>query len=358
MIRLINVSLAVGAFALHSINLEIERGEYFILLGPTGAGKTKLLEIIAGLQVPSTGEVWLGGENVTERPPEHRRVGFMYQDYLLFPHLTVRKNIAFGLRGRPQAQIQTKIAELARQFKIEHLLDRRVLGLSGGEQQRIALARALAPDRSVLLLDEPLSALDPQNRRTMRRELCALHKQLGMTTLHVTHDFEEAMVLADRLAVIRAGEIVQVGPPEVVFRRPKSTFVANFFGVENLFKGKIIRGYKGEPHGEEVFNAIFETGPLRLSVIAEEEGPAYATIRAEEITVSKECPHSSALNNLYGTIINIETTGPLVQLTVDAGVSIIALMTVQSFVALGLGIGARACLSFKATSIHVLGGGF
>ena len=355
MIRLINVSFQVGAFALRSINLEVEHGEYFVILGPTGAGKTKLLEVIAGLQSPASGEVWIGGKNVTALPPEHRHIGFMYQDYLLFPHLTVRGNITFGLRGKLPAEARACLAKLAGLLKIEHLLDRRVVGLSGGEQQRIALARALAPQPQVLLLDEPLSALDPQNRRAVRRELRALHRQLGMTTLHVTHDFEEAVVLTDRLAVINEGEIVQVGPPEVVFRRPRSVFVANFFGAENLFRGEIVRCNKGEPRDGEAFNAMFQfqSGPLQLSAIAEQEGPAYAAIRPEEITVSKELPHSSALNNLYGTIVNIETIGPLVRLTVDVGVPFIAAMTVQSFKALQLKIGAKVYLSFKTTAIHV-----
>ncbi|MBI1748785.1 MAG: ABC transporter ATP-binding protein [Acidobacteria bacterium] len=353
MIRLVNVSLKVGAFALHSINLEVKRGEYFVILGPTGAGKTKLLEIIAGLLFPSSGEVWIAGENVTERPPERRCVGLMYQDHLLFPHLRVRQNIAFGLRGRSPAETRTKIASLARLLKIEHLLECRITGLSGGEQQRIALARALAPERQVLLLDEPLSALDPPNRREVRRELRALHKQLAMTTLHVTHDFEEALVLADRVAVIQAGEIVQIGPPEIVFRQPKSTFVAEFLGVENLFRGEITDCDKSQSPHEKIFNARFQAGPLRLSVVAEREGPAYAAIRSEEIIVSRDQPHSSALNNLYGTVTHIETTGPLVRLTLDVGVPLMAMLTVQSFAVLGLEVGTKAYLSFKATAIHV-----
>ena len=233
MIRLVNVSVRLGRFELHSLNLEITRGEYFTILGPTGVGKTKLLEIIAGLQTIESGEVWIDNENVSDLPPERRRVGFTYQDYLLFPHLTVRKNIAFGLHNRPRSERNQRAAEVARLLRIEHLLDRTVLGLSGGEQQRIALARALAPEPRVLLLDEPLSALDPSNRKAVRNELVALHNQLGTTTVHVTHDFEEALSVSDRLAVMNSGEIVQVGPPEEVINRPNSRFVADFFGLEN-----------------------------------------------------------------------------------------------------------------------------
>src|SRR2546428_1275589 len=169
---------------------------------------------------------------------------------------------------------------------MEQLLDRHIVGMSGGEQQRIALARALATQPRVLLLDEPLSALDPQARRGARRELLSLHRQLKMTTLHVTHDFEEALTLADRLGVINEGKIAQVGFPEEIFRRPKSAFVAGFVGVENLFGGEIV-GCSVERQSSEAFDAIFQSGPVKLSVIAEREGPAYAAIRPEEITVSR-----------------------------------------------------------------------
>lgn len=353
MIRLVNVSLHIGTFALRSINLDVERGEYLVILGPTGAGKTKLLEIIAGLQSPSMGSVWINDADVTAWPPERRRIGFMYQDYLLFPQLTARRNVEFGLRGKAGAEAQARVAELSHLLKIDHLLDRGIAGLSGGEQQRVALARALVPRPYVLLLDEPLSALDPQNRRVVRRELRALHNKLGTTTVHVTHNFEEALVLADRVAVMHQGEIAQVGSPEQVFRQPKSAFVANFFGVENLFRGEIVRCDEAETRAEQAFKALFRSGPLTLSVIADHEGPAYAAIRPEEITISRERPHSSALNNLYGRVVHIETIGPLVRLTVDVGVPFVAVMTVQSFAALRLAVGAETYLSFKAATIHI-----
>ena len=353
MIRLVDVSCRVGAFELRSVNLEIERGEYFAILGPTGAGKTKLLEIIAGLQAPSSGDVWIDDKKVTGLPPERRHVGLMYQDYLLFPHLTVRKNILFGLRDKPKLERLRRVDEISRLLGIEHLLDRHITGLSGGEQQRIALARALAPQPRVLLLDEPLSALDPQNRRAVRRELTALHAKLGTTTIHVTHDFEEALVVADRLAVMSRGEIVQVGPPEEVVHKPNSAFVANFFGVENLFKGEIIRCDSTPSSGAEAYNAIFKAGGLQLSVIADREGPAYAAIRPEDVVVSTELAHSSAMNNLSGTIVAIEATGPLVRLTADVGVRLVALLTKQSLVSLKLDTQTQAYFSVKAAAIHI-----
>ncbi len=353
MIRLTGVSLKIGSFEVRSLNLEIERGEYFVILGPTGSGKTKLLEIIAGLQSPSSGEIWIGGRNVTALPPERRHIGFMYQDYLLFPQLLVRRNIAFGLRGTASQEARARITKLSALLKIDHLLDRPVTGLSGGEQQRIALARALAPRPDVLLLDEPLSALDPQNRRALQRELRTLHEELAITTLHVTHDFEEALVLADRLAILHEGAILQVGPPEVVFRRPNSTFVANFVGAENLFRGEIIRDDKDEPLSEGPFAATFRSGPLTLSIIGDHLGAACVAIRPEDVTISREIQHSSALNNLHGRVLNIERRGPLVRLTVDVGVPFVAVTTQQSFESLQLEVGTKAYLSFKASAIHV-----
>jgi len=353
LIRLVNVSSAAGAFALRSISLEVSTGEYFVLLGPTGAGKTLLLETIAGLRAVSSGEIWIAGENVTAVAAERRRVGFMYQDYLLFPHLTVRRNIAFGIRHEPPEEAQQRIARVSQLLKLDHLLDRRIAGLSGGEQQRIALARALAPQPRVLLLDEPLAALDPQTRRQVRRELLALHDELQMTTIHVTHDFEEALALADRLAVMNAGEIVQAGQPDEVFRRPASQFLAGFLGIENIFRGRITRCAGDQSAAGEAFNAVFDSGPLKLSVVAEREGAACVAIRPEEITVSKEPLHSSALNNLAGVVKHIEKSGPLVRLTIDPGLPFLVALTVQSFEALQLDTGANVWLSFKATAVHV-----
>jgi molybdate/tungstate transport system ATP-binding protein len=174
-----------------------------------------------------------------------------------------------------------------------------------------------------------------------------------MTTIHVTHDFEEALALADRLAVMHAGEIVQAGEPDVVFRRPASPFLARFLGVENVFRGRIVRFVGGEATDGNAFNAIFESGPLKLSVVADCEGSARVAIRPEEITVSKEPLHSSALNNLAGIVKNMEKSGPLVRLTIDATQPFIAVLTVQSFEALDIAAGAKVWISFKAAAIHV-----
>jgi len=192
-------------FRLCDINLDIAVGEYFIVLGPTGAGKTILLETIAGLHQPRRGHILLDGVDITHTPPERRGIGFVYQDYALFPHLTVSGNIAFGLglQGMGQSDIEKRVAAISQLLGIEHLLHRLPETLSGGEAQRVALARALVVEPRLLLLDEPLSALDPEAREALQRELGRIHRKLGTTTVHVTHDFEEAVALGDRIAVLR-----------------------------------------------------------------------------------------------------------------------------------------------------------
>ena len=338
---------------LHDVSVEIGEGEFFTLLGPSGSGKSTLLRIIAGLLDADGGDVVIGGRSMTGRPAHTRELGVVFQSLALFPHLSVRKNIMFGLHDKTKQERLRRVDEISHLLGLAHLLDRNVTGLSGGEQQRVALARALAPQPRVLLLDEPLSALDPRNRRAVRRELTDLHQKLGTTTIHVTHDFEEALVVADRLAVMNKGEIVQVGPAEDVVRKPNSAFVADFFGVENVFKGEIVRCDQSESSGTEVHNAIFKSEGLQLSVLGVSEGPAYAAIRPEDIIVSRELGHSSAMNNLSGNIVEIETTGPLVRLTADVGVRLVAIITMQSLVSLKLDKDVQAYFSVKASAIHI-----
>jgi len=237
-LKLQNVYKQLGEFHLKDINLEINSGEYFVILGPTGTGKTVVLELIAGMYHPDRGEIYFENENWLNTCPEHRGIGFVYQDYELFPHLTVKENIIFGLKIRKYSStvINKKLNEMVEMFGIGHLLDRYPSTLSGGEQQRTALARALITSPKILLLDEPLSALDPRSKEVFQQELKRIHQTLKTTTLHVTHDFNEAMYLADRIGVMRNGEIAQVGTPEEIFRRPKDTFVASFVGIKNSLK--------------------------------------------------------------------------------------------------------------------------
>ncbi|MGN8157784.1 ABC transporter ATP-binding protein [Salinisphaera sp. RV14] len=229
---------AADSIALRGINLKISGGEFFTLLGPSGCGKTTLLRIIAGLESATDGEVEIGGASVTDVPAHKRNVNTVFQSYALFNHLNVRENIGFGLkmRGMDKAEIKKRVAETAEFIKIGELLGRRVDQLSGGQRQRIALARALVNEPDVLLLDEPLSALDAGLRGELQLELMRIQRRLGMTFVFVTHDQQEAMVMSDRVAVLNDGHIQQVGPPQTLYEHPENLFVARFMGHQNLFE--------------------------------------------------------------------------------------------------------------------------
>jgi ABC-type sugar transport system ATPase subunit len=258
MLRLRDVSVSLGDFRLKEISMHVKDGEYMVLLGPTGTGKTVLLETIAGMHRIKSGSIFIHGRDATRLPPEKRNLGVVYQDYALFPHLTVRRNITFGLqlRGEPRSKISRVVEEMGDFLDIGTILDRRPGNLSGGERQRVALARALVLKPYVLLLDEPLSALDRSTRDRLRRELKRIHREIGVTILHITHDLTEAFFLADHLAVMKDGSILQQDTPENVLRRPRNRAVAELLGIENLIPGKI---------GE---NGGFATrlGPVDISV--------------------------------------------------------------------------------------------
>ena len=295
MIELKNVHAKVGGFNLEQINLTVSKGEYTVILGPTGAGKTVLLESIAGLHTIRQGEILLDGRNVTNTTPEHRGVSIVYQDYALFPHLTVKENIVFGLRVRHLASpmIAEALELICGIFEIRLLLNRLPGTLSGGERQRVALARALITKPEILLLDEPLSALDAESREEMRSLLKNTQQKLGITTLHVTHDFEEAMSLANNIVVINGGKVVQVGQPSEIFYHPSSEFVARFTMARNIFEGKII--------GQEGQNKVFQYDGIEISALSDKTAAMYAVIRPEMIQVTLEKPMATP-NTFPGTV--------------------------------------------------------
>ena len=232
--------------AVDDLSLTVEKGEIVALLGPSGCGKTTTIRLIAGFEVPDAGEIEVGGELMAGAkafvPPERRGVGVVFQDYALFPHLTVEQNIAFGLRGLDAKSKEERLETIIESVELGPFAKRYPHELSGGQQQRVALARALAPQPALLLLDEPLGALDAQLKKEMIVELKVLQRQLGVTTLYITHDQAQAMTVADELVVMKDGRLEQVGPPELVYRRPRSRFVASFLGQALVLEGHVRSG--------------------------------------------------------------------------------------------------------------------
>lgn len=354
MIRLDRLTVRVGDFHLREVSFEIPRGGYGLLIGPSGSGKTTLLETVAGHLAPLSGEVHLHGEAMTGRPPERRGVGFVYQNYHLFPHLDVAENIRYGLRRGPlpaEAQ-RTRVGELASLLGIEPLLGRSVHGLSGGETQRVALARALAPRPSILLLDEPFAAVDPATRHLLRQELRTIHAHERVTTLQVTHDFDEALRLGDVVAVMAEGRIAQLGRPDEVFRFPNSAFVARFIGTGTVLRGEVTR-QAGVPDGAP-FAAWFESGPLRFEVIAEREGTAHAVLRPEDLLLSRVPMPGSARNRFAAVVDRVERLGPISYIHLDAGRPLTAAVTTASADELQLRAGLELTVTVKATAIHLV----
>jgi molybdopterin-binding protein len=347
-IRLEKLHVRVGSFDLCDITFEVPTGGYGLIIGPTGSGKTTLLEAVAGHAPLREGKVFLHDEDVTHVPPERRGLGFVYQQYHLFPHLSVRDNIAYGVT-RNGASSEARVQELAHMLDIEPLLGRSVRGLSGGEQQRVALARALAPKPSILLLDEPFAAVDPFTRQVLRRELRELHEREGITTLQVTHDFDEALRLGDLVAVLSEGRIAQSGTPEQVFRYPNSAFIARFVGTGNVISGRVERTEAGDRDGR--FRGRFVSDTVALDVVAEREGPMHAVIRPEDIVLSQSPHPDSARNHMEGKVARLERNGPVTLVYLDIGRPLVASVTTASADEMGLRTNATVIVSFKATAI-------
>lgn len=346
MIDIEKLSGSLGDFRLRDIDLRVGENEYFVILGPTGAGKTVLLETIAGFHTPEQGRISLKGTDISYRPPEKRRIGIVYQNYLLFPHKTVFDNIAYGLRLRKMkaTEIEKEVRAISSKLGISHILERYPGTLSGGEAQRVSMARALVLDPEVLLLDEPLSALDQAMRKEVMKELKRVHRESDTTFIHVTHNQQEALELGDRIGVMNDGRMVQVGTPDEIFRRPKSEFLANFVAVDNLFSGNA--GFDGELTRVEIGeHMMYSTDRI--------EGDVHATIRPEDILVSKREMESSARNSFKGRISGISDLGATVRLKVDGPLEFSVLITRRSFHDMELNIGSEVHLSFKATAVNL-----
>lgn len=347
MIEIQGLRVKLGAFMLKDIDLLVKDGEYFMILGPTGAGKTVLLEAIAGLHPVLDGRIRVNERDITHEKPEKRGIAIVYQDQMLFPHLGVEGNISFGLRALKCAkqEIRPRIESVANLLDIAGLLNRDTATLSGGERQKVALARALVTKPAVLLLDEPLSALDPETRERMQRELAGIHRQLPITIVHVTHDFEEAVALGDRVAVLNDGRTIQVGTPQDVLRHPGSEFVARFALSRNIFVG--------QAYGAEDGRAWIDVGKARIRAITTARGTVHASLRPEDISVSREPLSGKGGNSFHGTITEVIHRVSLVLVAVNVPPEFSCLMTNRSFTELNLDEGLEVWISFEPSAVNV-----
>ncbi len=285
-----NISKRWGSsVAVDNVSLDIEPGEFFALLGPSGCGKTTLLRILAGLEVPTEGQVLIDGQDMSDIPPNKRAVNMVFQSYAVFPHMTVADNVAYGLKidRVPQPERDKRVQEALDLVQLGQLAARMPDQLSGGQRQRVALARALVKKPKVLLLDEPLSALDAKLREAMRFELSQLHQKVGITFIIVTHDQDEALAIASRIAVMNKGSIAQLGTPSDLYEFPGSRFVADFIGSVNMFEGKLITDKPGE-----AIITCPELDPHRVhvphAVLGQENSPVWVAIRPEKMNLHKD----------------------------------------------------------------------
>ncbi len=344
MLEVKDISLALGEFHVKDISFRVERGAYFVLLGESGAGKSVVLEIITGLLKPEKGGILLDQREISRDPISSRGIGLVYQDQSLFPHMSVRQNIAYPLRGakRSRKMIEHEVEELAEKVGITRLLSRSAASLSQGEAQRTALARALATHPKLLLLDEPLASLDVTAKTSMRSLLRELNRD-GLTIVHVTHDYKEAISLASRLAVLEKGTIVQCGTPEEVFDHPKSEFIARFTGVRNFYKGSLWRASRDL--------SVFKTAGLEFDVATDEpDGNGYLLLRTRDIVLSNSVPSDSQRNHFKGEVTDVEPARLGVEVTVDIGVLVTASVTDESMAALDIRLGQSLWINFKATA--------
>ena len=345
-----------GGPSIHgTLRLPVGQPHVTVLFGPSGSGKTTILRCLAGLERPSrgritfAGETWFDAETGGQAPPQARAIGYLFQDYALFPHLTVAGNITYAIPELDRHERRARLDEMLRLLRLEGLEDRRPSQLSGGQQQRVALARVLVRRPQLLLLDEPLSALDAPTREQVRGELRGLLRGQGVPTVCVTHDWMEALALADEVAVIAGGRVLQVGPPDEVFSRPADADVAAIVGVETVVTGKIFE------RKDDL--AALDVGKVRLwAVEPSGRGEAfYLCIRAEDVTLEIGArPSSSARNHLAGLVTEVRPAGPVSRVTMDCGFALTALVTRQAAQDLALKAGASVTATVKASAVHLI----
>lgn len=319
-LQLTNVQKAFGqTLAVRDVNLQVERGEFVSFLGPSGCGKTTTLRMIAGFEHPTSGAIVIDGVDVTGKPANQRNIGMVFQSYALFPNMTVANNIGFGLKvaGKSNQEIKTRVAEMLALIKLEALGNRYPYQLSGGQQQRVALARALAIRPQLLLLDEPLSALDAKIRISLRNEIRTIQRQLGITTIYVTHDQEEALSLSDRVVVMNEGRMEQIGTPFEIYNFPKTTFVASFVGTLNTLTATVVDAAQGhlQVQGRDIYSDEAITN-------ARNDESVKLALRPEQLRLSAT---GTAENTLPGRVESISFLGAIVRINISVGEALLAL---------------------------------
>lgn len=345
MLELNNICKNFGDFALRDINIRVKKNEYFVILGISGAGKSVLLEMIAGITKPDSGQIILSGKDITNESIQKRDIGIVFQDFAVFPHMTVLQNITYPLKNINTSRVKAKETAIhyARLMGIEHLLDRMPSTLSGGEQQRVALARTLVLKPKYLLLDEPLASVDVQLKSDLRSLLRKIHR-MGITIIHVTHDYEEAISLAEHVAVIYNGKLIQKGTSKEVFHNPRSKFLANFTGIRNF--------YNVEQKEKNIFLA---EGRINIHHYHETTSTSgFLLFRSEDVIVSNKFNSSSTINNFEGKIIDLFPAEDGIELVIDIGIIITSKVTYKSVDDLELSVGKTVWVSFKSTALKYI----
>ena len=344
MLEVRDLETVAGDFRLKGISFAAPRGSYGVLLGPPGSGKSVLVETICGLRTPLRGRVFLGGRDVTDLPPRERRVGYVPQDYVLFPTKRVADNIVFGLRSRGVGRKEAlrRVAPIVELLGIAHLLDRWPATLSGGEQQRVALARALAIEPRVLLLDEPVSALDEGLRERVCRDLRGFQRKLGITTIHISHNLEEALAVSDWAAVLDNGELQQVGPMTELLRRPRNEMVARFLRSENVIRAQAEPTANGQ--------TILRFGPHAILAKGHRQGEVTFVVRPEAVRLVLDA--EPAENTIEATLAEVADRGVYRRLEFDLGQPLVVFVAGE--VAARLVPGSRYRIHFPPEAVHIL----
>ena len=348
-----NLSVNLGQFHLDNVNLSLEKNDYLVIIGPTGSGKSVLLETIAGFFTPDEGKIFLEGKDITKLYPENRGISIIYQDYVLFPNMNVFENIAYGLKKKIDDKniIRSSVIEMAEHLKIDHLLNRNPETLSGGEKQRTAIAKSLIVKPNILLLDEPFSALDVNTHAYLTDMIKKAIKEYQTTCIHVSHNFNDIWSLAEQVAVMKDGVIMQQGIVADVFSKPCHEFVAEFVGVHNIFEGKVIGQNKGIIEVEVNNNLILYSSDIYSGNDVE----VMVAVRPENIIFSNESFVSSLRNQLKGMVLDVIQIGPTVWIEVEVkNTKFKGILTPSSSDALGITKGIEIYLSFKAINVKII----